>query len=286
MKSLHALMNGLIDYAGLFPPANLDMSAAVAEYHRHQAQPASWVLGRFICPVSRFDEFAIAAAGAIPQDQSWAISAILGQNLPEDLDQIEEFERRMEGKVRVSACEVKVGGVKEIDAALETLPEEWDCYCEIPWNVDFRGLIAALSGTRVGAKLRTGGIEPAAFPPTEAMSRFIVACRDADVPVKMTAGMHHPVRHYDRKIGCRMHGFFNAFIGAIACRVFDLDAKSTQCILDIEDEAAFRFSDEGVAVLEHRLETDAIADARHWARSFGSCSFDEPVADLKRLGLL
>ena len=49
---------GLIDYAGLFPPAALAMDDAVGRYARPTgAGRDAWMLGRFIVPASRLGEF-------------------------------------------------------------------------------------------------------------------------------------------------------------------------------------------------------------------------------------
>ena len=54
--SLRALLHGIIDYAGLFPPANLPLDQAVRNYARYCTEPDSWMLGRFVCPVTELAE--------------------------------------------------------------------------------------------------------------------------------------------------------------------------------------------------------------------------------------
>ena len=49
-NSLHALLEGLIDYAGLFPPAELDMERAVRKYIGFRTEAESWMLARFVLP--------------------------------------------------------------------------------------------------------------------------------------------------------------------------------------------------------------------------------------------
>ena len=61
-----ALLAGLVDYAGLFPPAALDMEAAVAEYARRRRAPEAWMLGRFVAPAARLVELGRAAAPRCP----------------------------------------------------------------------------------------------------------------------------------------------------------------------------------------------------------------------------
>src|SRR5262245_40788191 len=53
---LRALLAGVIDYAGLFPPAKLPLDQAIRNYARYRREPDSWMLGRFICPAARLAE--------------------------------------------------------------------------------------------------------------------------------------------------------------------------------------------------------------------------------------
>src|ERR1700704_6016705 len=57
-RALNTLLEGVIDYAGLFPPANLSMADAVAEYLELLNGPNSWLVTRFICPTARLEELA------------------------------------------------------------------------------------------------------------------------------------------------------------------------------------------------------------------------------------
>ena len=76
--ALTALVSNLIDYAGLFPPASLDMAATVANYAEFVSGDDAWMLERLIVPVARLDEFEAAAAGKLPgdDDDPWPISAL------------------------------------------------------------------------------------------------------------------------------------------------------------------------------------------------------------------
>ena len=55
-QSIRTLLNGILDYAGLFPPARLGMAEAVANYARYREDDRSWMLSRFICPAGRLAE--------------------------------------------------------------------------------------------------------------------------------------------------------------------------------------------------------------------------------------
>ena len=136
------------------------------------------------------------------------------------------------------------------------------------------------------SKLRTGGTEAAAFPTAGQLADALLAARDAGVALKFTAGLHHPLRHFDEGLGTRMHGFLNVFAAVILAREHRLDAVEVPDILEDEDAASFRFEADGFAWRDRRVPTDALAAHRKFVTSFGSCSFDEPRDDLRRLGLM
>jgi len=178
---------------------------------------------------------------------------------------------------------------------MDRLPEEIFPYFELPLEGapggDVRGLVTALAGGEAGAKVRTGGLSPADFPSAKALAHFITACAAADVPFKATAGLHHPIRlprgQVTREVQAPMHGFLNVFLAACLAWSERIDAAEVESILLIEAASEFRFDDESIAVRGHRLTAERIEAARErFAHSFGSCSFDEPIADLRLLTLL
>jgi len=220
-KSLRALLEHLIDYAGLFPPAALSMEDAIRNYARYREGEYAWALGPFIVPKERVDE--------VPREFPLSI---LGVDEVKDLDSAHE------------------GAFVEItDTSL--LPE-----------LKKRGL---------RAKIRTGGDS---VPSIEQVANFIRACKNAGIAFKATAGLHHPIRNG------AMHGFVNVFLAAVM-------VERAEEILAEEDPKVFVFGDDGVAWRGHAVTTDAITNMRRdFALSFGSCSFEEPIDDLKELGWL
>ena len=56
--SLRALVAGIVDYAGLFPPAKLPLDQAMRHYARYRTEAEAWMLGRFVCPAVRLGELA------------------------------------------------------------------------------------------------------------------------------------------------------------------------------------------------------------------------------------
>ena len=97
MNALQILLAKSIDYAGLFPPAELDMQSAVNNYADYHDGPDAWALGRFVLPVGRLPEFAEAfesLTGPRPSSRRWPLAALSGADLGADLDQIDRFNRR------------------------------------------------------------------------------------------------------------------------------------------------------------------------------------------------
>jgi hypothetical protein len=139
------------------------------------------------------------------------------------------------------------------------------------------------------AKLRTGGVTPEAIPSVESVASYIIACAERRLSFKATAGLHHPVRKIHRLTYepgvCTgmMHGFINVFVAAAFVWHGE---RQIQPILAETDRAAFRF-DEKAHWRELSLSSDEVAEARSsFAHSFGSCSFEEPIEDLRALGWL
>ncbi|MBX3365458.1 MAG: hypothetical protein KF866_11940 [Phycisphaeraceae bacterium] len=304
-----ALLAGLIDYAGLFPPASLSIDRAVEEYARHLRSDDAWMLGTFICPAAKLREFSRAAAMLLPGTHAtsgyremtggepWRISALIGDDLAADLEIVHRFNDHHSvedhGLAVVATIEMKVQSASDIDRSLDMLPEHLSPFFEIPVDRDCRGMVAALAGEDAAAKVRCGGVQPSMIPPIESVAAFIEACAQAGVPFKATAGLHHPVRSEhalsyaaDAPRGV-MHGFLNVFLGAALLRAGEIDRRGLERILDETDPSAFRSSENGISWRDRTLDVTRLSQAReHFAISYGSCSFDEPTTDLRSLGWL
>lgn len=307
-------MAGMIDYAGLYPPAKLEMQQSAESFTRARMGTEEWILGRFICPTSRLREFSKTAAVMMPGTHAtsgyreyaevaepWRISAIIDGDLGAALDTIAGFnahhEREDNGRAVVDAVELKVARPADIDAAAERIPDEIYPFFEVPSEVvstgDCRGFVAALAGHAAAAKIRTGGVTADAFPAPRQVAAFIAACNGAAVPFKATAGLHHAIRaayplmYEPNSPKSIMHGFLNLFVAAAMVREQHADEERAAAILEEGNPGNFHFTPEGVRWKELFIETTQIAEAREaFALSYGSCSFDEPVEELKSLGLL
>lgn len=306
MHALRLLLDGSLDYAGLFPPAKLDMAPTVSNFARYRAGSDSWLLARLIVPVTRFPEFVQAADPLLPKtadaagDEPWPLSVLVApasdRQIVADLERIERFNARMEdrefsrahGRAAIDTVETRATTPHEIDRALEYVPDEIFAYFEIPVDQDPRGLVATMASLDAGAKIRTGGLTADAHPTPAQVARFLKACRAAEVPFKATAGLHHPCRHLATDVGCMQFGFLNVFVaGCLLWRDERMDEAELEKVLCEERASAFEFGPTGLAWRNRFLKFDEIADARErFAHSFGSCSFEEPLADLRALGLL
>jgi len=290
--TLRTLLHSLVDYAGLFPPAALDMHAAVHEYAHHRAGEHAWMLGHFILPVSRLDEFAVshAALGSSPVGDVWRLSALPGPDLDATLATIAAFNTSTAAVV--DTIELKVDTVPDLAAALAKIPATLTAYVELPIDDDLARRLAVLSGAGARAKVRTGGVTEGAFPASHSLARFIQACADAAVPFKATAGLHHPLRGDYRltyEAGSphgMMFGFLNVFLAAAFARA-GLTLKELALLLEEKDADSFQFTETSASWRGKTVSRTEISAVRHHvALSFGSCSFQEPVDDLRSLGLL
>jgi hypothetical protein len=299
MTALHALLANSIDYAGLFPPAGLAMSAAAANYAAYREGEAAWALGRFVVPAARLSEFEKAAAtllAARPAGEAWRLAALFGADPAADLRAIGEFNCRHAaggaGAAAADVVEAKAGDVNAVAALLDHMPEYLEAYVEVPVDRDPALLVRAIAGRGGRAKIRTGGVTPEAFPSAAAIARFIAACVKAGVPFKATAGLHHPLRAVhpltyaaDSPRG-RMFGFLNVFLAA-AFMSHGLDSTAAVLLLEESDPSSLRITEDAVEWRGRRLSAEDIASARvQTIVSFGSCSFTEPLGDLAALGLL
>jgi hypothetical protein len=263
------LLGGLIDHAALFPPASMGMPEAIEADRAARATEHGWILDRFICPASKLDE--------LPRDAP-RLSVVLdgGEG---DLERVHEA--RVTGRV-VELVEARVDPewIPDTQRLVEaTLGEGVRSFWELAPSRALAGEVAAVREARAGAKIRCGGA--AGVPPAAGVAAFVAACRDAGVPFKATAGLHHAVRTDGA------HGFLNLLAAAVFAHAEGLAAEQLEPLLAEEDPAAFAVDAGGLAVHGHRAGPAAIEEARRdLFVAYGSCSFSEPVEDLTALGIL
>jgi hypothetical protein len=286
MNCLRDLLVHAIDYAGLFPPAALDMASSVRNYASYRKGPERWALGRFVLPVARLGEFEKAASPLLQAGEPWPLSVLGGSDLEADLGAIEAFRGRHLRDARVASLEIKVDDVRK---AAATIAGRIETFYEIPIAKDPRELLDAIHDVRGRAKIRTGGTTKGVAPSPAELARFldVAQCRSA---FKATAGLHHAVRSLrplTYEAGCDsdvLHGFLNVFI-ASCFALRGTGAGFLQKILDDQDPRHLRLDPPGF--MEHDLKQTELQYARSmFILSFGSCSFEEPIAELQELRLL
>ncbi len=299
MLAIRVLLEGSIDYAGLFPPAGLAMASAVRNYGAYRSGEAAWALGRFVLPVGRLAEFEPAAAGLLPRaptPDGWRLAVLAGPDPAGELPALGEFNCRhaAEGSAAVTAdvVELKCDSVEGIGRIADALPGYLQAYVEIPLGDNLDDLVAAISRRGMRAKVRTGGVTPDAFPTTPQLVRFLRACIGAGIGFKATAGLHHPLRaeyrltYADNAPTGPMYGFLNLFLAAAFLRA-GMAERDAALLLEERSPSAFDIGPDEIGWRQHRLGRPELELARRETIvSFGSCSFTEPLGDLEFLGLL
>ncbi|HKP70979.1 MAG TPA: hypothetical protein VJV05_16950 [Pyrinomonadaceae bacterium] len=295
-ESVRILLNEIIDYAGLFPPSQVSMADAVLNYTTYRHSNYGWMLGRFVLPVSRLDEFYENAQEFLPKGgkNPWRLSVLAGEDLNATVRTINEFNRKRSERAVCDVLEVKAATVSKIENTITALPKAVTPYFEVATSGrTFVDLIATLGIRKQRAKIRTGGVTREEFPATRDIIRFVRTCMAANVPFKATAGLHHPLRCFkpltyapDAPQGT-MHGFLNMLLMTGFARE-SFRVSLLEDILEEEFEEVFQFDETGVAWRNSNyLSLSHLNFLRtRGMHSFGSCSFDEPVADLEEMGIL
>ena len=278
MRSIRTLLAGIVDYAGLFPPADLPMASAVGNYARYLDGPNSWMLGRFVLPAARLDEFNQVWARS---PRPWELSVLCDS--ASDLARIEVYEG-----AQVLSLERKINQPHDVWPPSK-VPE---VYSEFPLSSDPQPFLSAILGAGSRAKIRTGGVTADSIPGAASLARFLVSAAQSGVPFKATAGLHHPLRGMHRLAPdpdsprAKMHCFLNLFLAAAFAKT---GARVEEIIGLLEETSfeAFIFKDESIAWRSRSASDSLLKDTRrHFAISFGSCSFEDPIADLRGVGLL
>ena len=320
-----AFMREIIDYAGLFPPARLDLEPALREYVQIRKSDHAWMLGRFIVDTPRLEGLARLGRETLSEtDLPIRLCVILGSGASADeaLDAaradletvrsviadyrntvfVDGFEIRFPEQavekadfvsflagVRQAVASAGLRGVELFAEAGEPATPRW----QQTDSATVEGIAAYITDfpdddtlRRTGLKLRCGGLEPQAFPPAERVAGIIADCRDQHVPLKFTAGLHHPVRFYDPGLDVKQHGFLNVFGAGVFAWALNMSrAELTECLLD-EESSSFRFDGDRFMWRDRVASAAKVERGREmFVTAFGSCSFDEPLDDLKALGI-
>ena len=299
--SLRALLTSSIDYAGLFPPAGLPLDASLKNYTVYVRNDDAWMLSAFVLPIGKFSA-AAEYRGDFDENHPLRISALIGK--PEDSGNFSEKVsaaieairalRKSDAESRMPVSQIEVALPPGYDTALlgelQSVSRDLDVriFCEAPPHeaVHAIALIAQNDTTRdapLGFKLRTGGVTADAFPASDAIARALVAAARDRVPIKFTAGLHHPIRQFRDEVKGKMHGFLNVLGAGVLAAEHSWDEATTAQMLEDEDPNSFVFAGDVFSWRNWQITADSIKTRRELVTSFGSCSFDEPREDLRSL---
>ena len=331
-ESLRTFMNSLIDYAGLFPPANLPLDEAIDDYIIHLKGENSWMLGRFIIPVAKLNELdpliplfdEIGPLGLTVLGSGGKSNDEYLSKVSEDIAKINGYRSKHGGKVEIEVYECKLPSNSPSREIMEKatnllndnglshyhefpeLPEVGINYStdedESSWDDEIPPVVSMISELKgAGIKLRCGGIVKEAFPSVEQVAAMIQTCALIGIPMKCTAGLHHPIRHFADEYDAFMHGFINIFGAGVFTSNFPEPQNSQEKfrmfimlshLISEQKSDNFDFGngkmvwkvgDDRGAIFEFSNEN--IANCRKKGIiSYGSCSFQEPINDLKQLG--
>lgn len=291
-RTARTLLAGAIDYAGLFPPAALAMPEAVAELQRCRASADGWALGRFVVPAARLEEFGAAAlaCGLAPAAETVRVSALIGDAADSQMMAIDQFNStwRDLGLV-VDAVECRAPTVAAVAEQVARFAARCECWIEVVPGPELPAFLDAMSGSPARPKIRMGGVESSAFPDPGAVLQFLSEVVKRGMPFKATAGLHHPVGgEYrltyaaDSPVG-PMYGYCNLILATALLQAGAAEADARAVLLE-DEPAAFHFAETHVAWRGYRVPQAALQQVRSAGiRSFGSCSFREPLSDLQQM---
>jgi hypothetical protein len=284
MRAIKTLLEGLIDYAGLYPPAGLGMHFAVRNYLNHRQGKFGYALGRFVVDLDRIGELRAVAGASIGELR---LSVVVSPAT----DWAGLAELIEEGR-QIESIEIKPAQAEDAGWLTKHAPSGVTTYIEVPVDRMALDLLDSFTGTGGRAKLRMGGVVAEAFPAASDAARMLKELADCRISFKATAGLHHPIRSrhpltykHDSPTGM-MHGFINLFCAATLV-YFGGDASGAERLLQEEDVASWEVSGDAIAWGSLRWNVAQMREVRlRFMNSFGSCSFEEPLRDLEALGWL
>ncbi|KXJ04385.1 hypothetical protein AC249_AIPGENE23193, partial [Exaiptasia diaphana] len=222
-------------------------------------------------------------------DGVWPLSVLVGGDLEAARDRIDAFNARNTHQAQAEAVEYKPSSVDDVETAARIF-DGLEIFNEVDHRSDPTPMFRAIKKVDGRAKIRTGGVTEDAFPSPQEISRFVRGARMTGIPFKATAGLHHPLRgdyrltYEDDAPSGTMHGFLNVFLTAAFVHHGELPVELVEELLQEKNGGVFEFSTAGVSWRGHRLSADELAEARdELALSYGSCSFQEPIDDLRGL---
>ncbi len=284
MTAIETLVAGLFDYAGLYPPASLDLRSAANNYLRYRRGKQAVALGRFILNLDRADEFRSIVGDSLAV---FPLSVIAAENIDCAI-----LAQHIDSGFRCESLEIKCTQPSVMGRITQQAPQHVVTYFEVPIHASSLPALEAIRAFGARAKLRMGGVVPEAIPSVADVAHMLKTLADLRLPFKATAGLHHPLRSrqaltYDPQSPTGvMHGFMN-LSAAAAIAFFGGDVEEATRMVTEEDPAAWKVSAATLQWRDQRWTSNQLATLRRdFFIGIGSCSFEEPIHDLESLGWL
>jgi hypothetical protein len=282
MTVIANLLDGLIDYAGLFPPARLDLAVVVRNYLCYRQGQHADALGRLIVDFNRVQELRTVAGERLRE-----IPLSLIASAERDLDRLPSL---LDDGLRIEAIEVTPNTSPGIERIARRLPVGMAAYFEVPVQAGDARTLDAICAAGARVKLRMGGLTAEAFPSPRATAGMLLALSDRHLMFKATAGLHHPLRSNHPftdapdSEGGTMHGFGNLCCAAALVHLGG-DAVDAALLLEEMDPHTWQVSSEAITWRDFRLSALQIEEVRReFFQSMGSCSFTQPLKEMEALG--
>lgn len=280
--SAGAPLAGLIDFAGLFPPAGLDMHSAVRKYLEYSRSGSRRALGRFIVNLEQFPYLWDAAGDYV---RELRLSVVVTPDADWD-----DLHRLLDKGYMVEAVEIKAAnGSAEVERLAARVPEGVIAYFEVPVCGAPTQMLDVVEAAGARIKLRMGGTAAEAFPTPKSVAQMLAELAHRRMIFKATAGLHHAVRgryaltYAEDSATAVMHGFMNLSCAA-AVLYFGGEIKEAQDVLEEEWPGAWQVTPEAIAWQQNSWNADELREVREKLfAGFGSCSFEEPLRELEAL---
>jgi hypothetical protein len=296
-RSLDMLLGRVIDYAGLFPPAQLSMKDAVRELIEQMEKPSAFLLNGMVVPAHLAKDLEKEGEEQGLFDDGEALGVTLILQAKEGSSLTAEANALLEGWdpeswLEPSAIECFVGdSPKESDLrAFKAVGQKLDVpvFLEFGWTKNWKeaGEKAVTLWQGFGYKARMGGPTKNDVPSVGQVADFLVEVAGMDVPFRLTAGLHHPLAHHDPIFGGWQHGFLNCLAAGLAVIAEDAPVKEAEKLLEMQSPGAFRFADNAFHAGDRKFGVEELELFADYCYGFGSCSISEPYDGLVRLGLI
>lgn len=278
--AMDALFAGLVDDAAVFPPGNARVPDAVRLHREHRASWYAPLIGPLVVPDTELAQVSRAAAG-----DELAVSVVVTGGA----GGLVSLARRGLPGVRVVAAEIALRDLDDLPgnaqrvvaAAAELDPDEVTVFVELPFQPGWVGAIEVVEAAGLLGKIRTGGVEPGAYPSPDRLAEQLSELIEADLGFKATAGLHRAWPNElvsERGETLRQHGFLTVLMAIEAL----IDGGGPAAAADL-----LRLRDPGrILAALNGWDEATVARVRRRFRGFGCCGVTDPVDDLVTLGLL